>query len=120
MQIGQEITIPVPKPKSTTTTQKTNTAKAPVTLGADQYKIVSGDTLGKIAKKFKVTVSDLKRANNLDSDAIRVGQILKIPAASAQKTVTLNFFAIFPNVSPETILYWSAPSVTGAFAVFVF
>ncbi len=87
MQIGQEITIPAPKPKSTTTTQKTNTAKAPVTLGADQYKIVSGDTLGKIAKKFKVTVPDLKRANNLDSDAIRVGQILKIPAATAQKTV---------------------------------
>ena len=51
-------------PKSTPTTQK--------------YKIKKGDTLSKIASKYHVSVSDLKRWNKLKSDKIREGQTLII------------------------------------------
>ena len=40
------------------------------------YKIKYGEFLGKIAKKFGVKVSDLKRWNNLKSDAIKENQKL--------------------------------------------
>lgn len=42
------------------------------------YKVRSGDYLGRIAQRHHVTVSQLKRWNNLKSDSIREGQKLKI------------------------------------------
>ncbi len=46
------------------------------------YVVRKGDTLDKIAKKFGVTVNTIKWANNLKSDIVRVGQVLKIPPVS--------------------------------------
>jgi LysM repeat protein len=42
------------------------------------YVVKSGDTLGHIAQRHKVTVSQLKKWNGLKSDFLRVGQKLKI------------------------------------------
>jgi murein DD-endopeptidase MepM/ murein hydrolase activator NlpD len=55
---------------------------------AATYIVKPGDTLSSIARQFNVTVSDLKRANSLTSDALRAGQVLQIPAASANTTPT--------------------------------
>jgi LysM repeat protein len=44
-----------------------------------KYKVKSGDTLSHIAQRYRTTVTALKRANNLRSDRINVGQVLKIP-----------------------------------------
>jgi membrane-bound lytic murein transglycosylase D len=46
--------------------------------GITYYKIKEGDTLGGIAKKFRVSVKQLKAWNNLTSDIIRAGKTLKI------------------------------------------
>lgn len=46
--------------------------------GVTYYKIKAGDTLGGIAKKFHVSVKQLKAWNGLKSDAIRAGKTLKI------------------------------------------
>lgn len=54
---------------------------------ATTHKVVKGDTLWSIAKKYGVTVASLKKANNLTSDAIDVGQKLRL-YASAANTVT--------------------------------
>lgn len=48
------------------------------TPNVQKYKVKKGDTLGKIAAKYHVRVSDLKKWNNLRSDIIREGQILII------------------------------------------
>ncbi|MBS0383682.1 MAG: LysM peptidoglycan-binding domain-containing protein [Proteobacteria bacterium] len=48
----------------------------------DDYKVVSGDTLSKIADKHSVSVEDLRKWNHLRSDMLRVGQVLKITAPS--------------------------------------
>ncbi|MCR4337833.1 MAG: L,D-transpeptidase family protein [Candidatus Omnitrophica bacterium] len=42
------------------------------------HQVVSGDTLGKIAKKYNTTVDLIKKSNNLKSDVIRLGQKLRI------------------------------------------
>jgi N-acetylmuramoyl-L-alanine amidase len=44
-----------------------------------RYRVVSGDTLGEIASRFRVSLYSLRRANGLKSDTIRVGSELLIP-----------------------------------------
>ena len=44
------------------------------------YTVQSGDTLYGISKQFGVSVDELKRINNLTSNTITKGQILKIPS----------------------------------------
>ena len=46
------------------------------------HKVRSGQTLGEIAKRYKVSVAELRSANGLNEKGhIRVGQQLKIPAS---------------------------------------
>ncbi|MBZ4666996.1 MAG: glycoside hydrolase family 18 [Defluviitaleaceae bacterium] len=42
------------------------------------YVVKKGDSLSVIAAKFNITVSDLKKWNNLSSDTIYVGQLLRV------------------------------------------
>jgi len=42
------------------------------------HEVVSGDTLGELAKKYGTTIELIKRSNNLNSNVIRVGQKLRI------------------------------------------
>lgn len=51
----------------------------PIPLSDRIYTVVAGDTLGAIARKFGITVQQLREANNLGDDFIRVGQQLRIP-----------------------------------------
>lgn len=44
-----------------------------------EYRVQKDDYLNKLSKKFSVHTSAIKAANNLKSDTIKVGQILKIP-----------------------------------------
>ncbi|MBR4611106.1 MAG: LysM peptidoglycan-binding domain-containing protein [Kiritimatiellae bacterium] len=48
-------------------------------LSGYEHKVESGQTLSAIAKAYGVSVKKIKDANNLTSDAIRVGQVLFIP-----------------------------------------
>lgn len=52
----------------------------PVNAGDSNYYIVkSGDTLWEIAKKYDISVNELKDANNLTSNTLTIGQSLYIP-----------------------------------------
>ena len=63
------------------------TVPAPVSAEADYeiYEVQKGATLSVIAKAYSevfgktVTVQDIKKANNLKSDTLQIGQKLKIP-----------------------------------------
>ncbi|MDL4838929.1 C40 family peptidase [Aquibacillus rhizosphaerae] len=44
------------------------------------YKVSSGDTLSHIAKRYGVSISNIKSWNNLSSDVIYVGQTIKLTA----------------------------------------
>ena len=45
----------------------------------DTYKVIKGDTLYGISKKLDTTVDELKKINNLTSNSLSIGQILKVP-----------------------------------------
>lgn len=47
-------------------------------VNINYYKVVSGDTLYSIARRFNISVEKLKDINNLKSNTISIGQLLKI------------------------------------------
>jgi LysM repeat protein len=59
-----------------------------VAHGASPYVVRSGDTLYDIARLHGVSVSSLKRANNLRTSRIHPGDILQIPHQVAAGSVT--------------------------------
>lgn len=52
---------------------------APATVETVEYKVVSGDSLGKISQRNGCTVQELRDLNALKSDSLRIGQVLKVP-----------------------------------------
>ena len=48
------------------------------------YTVVKGDNLYSIANKYGVTVETIKQANNLTSNLLSIGQILKIPTQNIE------------------------------------
>lgn len=75
LQVGQILLIPITSENETT------------------YIVKSGDSLYSIAKKFNISVNELKNANNLTSNLINVGQTLKIPQKESNE------------LKPEYIIY---------------
>lgn len=55
---------------------------------ASSYVVKKGDTLSKIANKYKTTVKELKSMNNLSSDLILINQKLTISNNDVQNTTT--------------------------------
>ena len=91
--VGQKLTVTAVKQPAATNTQVVTSNKQPVTsnqptpsktpaaTSTSTYKVVKGDTLSKIAKKINATVANIKKWNGLSTDAIYVGQQLKIGEA---------------------------------------
>jgi LysM repeat protein len=67
--------------KSRTSTSRTTT----------RYTVKSGDTLGKIASNYGVSMASIQSANNMRGTVVKRGQVLTIPGSStaASETVTV-------------------------------
>ena len=48
----------------------------------NEYIVKKGDSLWSISNKYGITINDLKQYNNLNTNLISVGQLLKIPKVS--------------------------------------
>jgi LysM repeat protein len=54
---------------------------ASASAGSGSHHVVQkGETLSQIARKYGISVSELRRANHLQSDVVRSGQRLRLPA----------------------------------------
>ncbi len=58
------------------------------------YTVKSGDTLYSIAEKYNTTVDDLKRFNNLTSNTLSIGQVLKIPTPTDSGDSTYTTYTV--------------------------
>lgn len=54
----------------------------------DTYTVKSGDSLYKIATKYNTTVDELKRINNLTTNILSIGQILKLPVTTTDTSTS--------------------------------
>lgn len=77
---GSAYTPNIPAPS--TPSDASAPAAPPSTGGgvATTHTIVKGDTLGGIARKYKVSIASIKAANGMTSDIVVLGKTLKIPA----------------------------------------
>jgi membrane-bound lytic murein transglycosylase D len=55
-------------------------------LNFNEYVVGQGDNLNTIAKKFNVSVEDIKKWNDLDSEALKYGTTLKIVKTAESET----------------------------------
>jgi LysM repeat protein len=86
--VGQELSLLAPHTHDTGTT-------------SSSYTVKSGDSLWSIANTYKTTVTNLKSLNNLASDTIKVGQVLKLPGTAAQQA---------PVIQPTTAKTYTVQS----------
>ena len=66
------------------------------TPAGDNYYIVQkGDSLWKIANSYNISVDDIKKANNLTSNLLNIGQVLYIPKKdSSDKSSNENIYTV--------------------------
>ncbi|MCY4188377.1 MAG: LysM peptidoglycan-binding domain-containing protein, partial [Bryobacterales bacterium] len=77
IRAGQTLKVPAPR-------QASATAPPGRTPSSGRYRIRSGDSLSTIAARFGVSVSDLRRWNNLRSSRIRAGNFLLVGPSSGR------------------------------------
>ena len=75
---SQVLKVVKPSTTSGSSSSSSSSTSSGSTTSATTYTVKSGDTLGKIAKDYSLTVSQIKSMNGLTSDIIYVGQKLKI------------------------------------------
>lgn len=76
------------------------------------YTVKSGDTLWLIAKSAGTTAENLKTLNNLTSDIIFVGQVLKIPSTTTGSSTTASVTKV-DELIIEAKKYIGTPYVWG-------
>lgn len=86
LKIGQ--TVHIPAPDATATSPGTTLTPSAPASSPQTYTVKSGDTLTRIASQHKTTVKALRAANSLKTDAIKVGQRLKIPTKNGNGGLT--------------------------------
>lgn len=77
LQIGVTLKIPTNIPF---TTAAATPSKA-IAGNIVEHTVIAKDNLNMLAEKYGTTVNDIKKANNLSSINLRIGQVLKIPSS---------------------------------------
>jgi murein DD-endopeptidase MepM/ murein hydrolase activator NlpD len=73
IRVGQELKLP------SSNTPVSSSRPSNTRASANTVIVQDGDTLGEIAQRNNLSTADLRAANNLSGDSLRIGQILKLP-----------------------------------------
>lgn len=111
----------VPTLNATVQTQVAATVKAPTKTptpaNVQKYTVESGDTLSEIARKFDVSVDDIKALNNLPNpDILSEGQVLLVPGSPLTPTPTRVPIPTSTR-APLPVITGTAPTALGDFFV---
>jgi LysM repeat protein len=93
IRVGTQITIVQPPDYSST-------------MAYETYEVQQGDTLYTLSAKYGLTIAEIKEINDLQSDALSIGQQLRIPVGTATPTPTLT---PSPTLTPTPGPPWPAP-----------
>lgn len=81
----------------------------PCIVFAETYTVKKGDNIYRIAKKYNVSIDDIKRANNLQNNKLQVGMKLEIPvknsSAVKSKAIKNNTEPVYHTVKKGENLY---------------
>ena len=97
LQIGRKLTIPAKSAGKGKKANKKSAGKSDVKVEAGIYIVRAGDVPARIARRLKVKVSDLLKANNMtleDAKKLQIGQKLVVPGKGAKKPDTVKEKAV--------------------------
>ncbi|MEN2767410.1 C40 family peptidase [Ornithinibacillus xuwenensis] len=112
LRIGQKLII---------SKEESSTVSPSQTVVNSSHTVTSGDTLYSIAKRYNVTVEQLKSANQLTSNTISLGQVLKIPSKVETVNESLedntNTNATLQTIQRKLQIlgYYAVPTITGSY-----
>lgn len=92
IRVGQRLLLPahakaVPSaPVAPEAPARASAPSAPAVDSGSTHTVVSGDSLGKLAKRYGTTIAAFREVNNLKGDTIRIGQKLKVPGGKSTET----------------------------------
>ncbi|AKJ41024.1 N-acetylmuramoyl-L-alanine amidase AmiB [Pragia fontium] len=80
--VGQRLKVPATAPITNQVTASVSNKRANsgknAALAKVKHKVVRGDTLSNISRKYGMSIAELKQQNNMSSDEVRLGQVLTI------------------------------------------
>ena len=120
IRVGQRLAIysgqtPATTPTTTVSASSNtaNTSRSSSTTGGERmiHEVKSGETLGLIAQRYRVTVANLQSWNNIRGTTIRVGQKLTVysrsgATSSSSSTVTTNATTAANSASNNNSFQW--------------
>jgi|GEM_PF-310282 len=83
ISIGQRLTVKSAEAAATSSASTASVSSPSKARAASSYTVRSGDTVSGIASKHGLSTNDLRKANSLSSDTIKVGQKLSIPGSGS-------------------------------------
>ncbi|MHB1177783.1 MAG: septal ring lytic transglycosylase RlpA family protein [Daejeonella sp.] len=93
LQIGTLLRVPTDRlystPETAPATPKQEASPVSAKMAVVEYKVGPREYLLLIAKKFNTTVEDLKTLNNLKSNNLAIGQIIKVPYGTAAEMLSV-------------------------------
>jgi len=85
LRVGQVLVVKLAENSS-------SASSAPV--GSGYYRVRSGDSLSRIARRYGTTVSRLKQLNNLRGDRVYIGQKLRVSSKTASSVSTSGTYRV--------------------------
>ena len=120
LKIGQELRITKQAPAQKAVAKKTVIEKEVVkevvvqeTGPTNIYKVKSGDTISQIAEMHGVLTKDLKAHNNLESNNLKIGQLLTIPSATHSIVIVEKPKSFDPEIKPVEVKPVTVAKSTG-------
>ncbi|MCR1902282.1 LysM peptidoglycan-binding domain-containing protein [Ligilactobacillus apodemi] len=80
---GQVLKVSATSSTTAITSNTSNSTQSQTTTSQTSYTVKAGDTLWSIANANQLTLSELKKLNNLSNDIIYVGQVLNVGKSSS-------------------------------------
>jgi membrane-bound lytic murein transglycosylase D len=103
-----------PAPATAAPTQQPVAEISPAATSALQHTVVQGDSLYAISRRYGIKVDELMSINGLDSIALKLGQILRLPIAATAAPSVVHAITGTDAVAQQVVQPVTPPAVAVA------